>query len=718
MSNNKRLFDKLIKRLNSIHHNKHMDAMYDTMLNGKNSYLRLTKKGSTIFDPSWITVIEDTLYDLGQIINNPREVTKNESNVVPIELAKKVDGESVQHLASHTQFIKEISESGGVIPSKILSHSNVDDIHTYENRFIATFVRRLVLFVEKRYEFIKQNVNLTTEDTLMVKHKSIVNGQEVEIETKITVKKQEDDKATVDTKDYIERIALMREYLTYYYNSHFMKEMKNEKNVRKPILQTNIIRKNPLYRKCYETFVFIEKFDSLGVSYHLDENYQSFNEDERKDINYLLLSDYLAVQDGTEFTSVKKTNKKYKPRVLTSIDDEEFTFGDIVKGPIEFVRIDDQYRQYLNSKIKKDLPTHPNKYEKEYYKEEYDYKHERKLDEKELDLLIARKEKEIALYEKIVEELIARRDIEEAEEKRRELEAIRAYQEGLIELKRRKIIEAAEAENYGPILEDEEADDFNPEDYYPDDEEDNVEPVIEKEPVAVFTVLDQDADVKFVDGHKEETYVSTEVEYVEEEAQPEEPAEEAQEEVVEETPEEVIPEEPAHEEPAQEEEQQVEEPVIEETPAEEEVQEQIEEPVNEEPQNIVVPEAPSYEDEAIIEIPEGEDAFKDAHEEPVQEEEPVQVIRKPSTGPVVYHSYGDAQVRYVDGHKEEVITVSENDDSSEEEQEVEYFIVETENGYYVSENQYSNNEYDAKIFTDLAEASEIIDRLGGTVYKL
>ena len=699
MSSNKRLFEKYVKRMNSIHHNKHMDAMYETMLNGKNSYLRLTKKGSTIFDPSWITVIEDTLYDLGQIINNPREVTKTDSNVVPIELAKKVNGESVQHLASHTQFIKEISETGGVIPSKILSHSNVDDIHTYENRFIATFVRRLVLFVEKRYEFIKQNVNLTTEDTLMMKHKSVVNGQEVEIETKIIVKKQEDDKATVDTKDYIERIALMRDYLTYYYNSSFMKEMKNEKNVRKPILQTNIIRKNPLYRKCYETFVFIEKFDSLGVSYHLNENYQSFNEEERRELNYLLLSDYLAVQDDKEFNSVKKNEKKYKPRVLTSIDDEKFTYGDLVRGPVQFVRMDDQYREYLNSKVRKDLPEHPNKYEKEYYKEEYDYKHERKLDERQLDLLIARKEKEIALYEKIVQDLIIQRDKEEAEEKRRILEAIRAYQEGLIELKRKKIIEAAEAENYGPIIEEEEKDDFNPEDYYPDDEEDNVEPPKE-EPVKVYNVIEGETEVHFVDGHKEETFISTEVEYAE--SQPEEPAQEevapVEEAPVEEAPNEEVQPEEVQEEPSKEE-------IPEEAPIEEV---QPEEPAQEET-------AP--ENEVYIQIPEGDAAF----EEPVQEEqieEPQEEVKKASNGPVVYHTHGDVQVRYVDGHREEVLLVDENNDSSEEEQEVEYFIVETENGYYVNENEYSNNEYDAKIFTDLNEASEIIDRLGGTVYKL
>ena len=736
MSNNKQLFDKYLKRVSPLKEENNIDAIYGSLLNGKNSYLRVTKKGSTHFDPSWISKIEDCLYELGEIINNPREVTTVDSNVVPIELAKKVDGSSVQHLASHTQYIKEVNESGGVVPSKILSHSNIDDIHTYENRFIATFIRRLVLFVEKRYEFIRENVNLTTDDIMIVKNKSIVNGQEVEIETKVTVKKQENDKSTVDTKDYIERIKLMREYVTYYYTSPFMREMKNERNVRKPILQTNIIRKNPLYRKCFETFLFIENFDSLGVSYHLDENYQEFDEKQRKELNYLLLSDYLSIKDESEYDSIKKTSKTYKPRILTSIDDEKFTYGDIVKGPIEFVRVDDTYREYLNSKVNNNLPTHPNKYEKDFYKEDYQYKNERKLDEKELDQLIARKRKEIALYEKIIEELIARRDREEAEEKRRELEAIKEYERGLIELKRQKIIEAALKEQTGPTEEEKAAQEAT--------QEAQVEEIKEeKEPTNIYRVADGEETVRFVDGHKEETFTLIDREYVEEL--------------------------PSEEDFTMEEPQ--ESPVVEETPVEE-VQE--EEPIIEEVQ-------------VVEEIPQEEPIVVEPVEETVEEtNEPVQFEEVPhESNEIVYYVSADSIVNYVDGHKEEtymviepdytqesdieeiaevpleepvservveeepveeetpvveeapveveeapieestegpiyfrIVTDNENGLSSDVYDGIEYFIVLTEEGYYVNENEYSQDEYDAMIFTDLDEASAIIDRLGGQVLKL
>ena len=95
----KRLFRKYIDKMNSFNKDKNVEAIYDSLLNGRNSYLRLSKKGSSRFDPRWITVIEDCLFDLGDIINNPSEVTATDSSITPIELAKKIDGKSVQHLA-------------------------------------------------------------------------------------------------------------------------------------------------------------------------------------------------------------------------------------------------------------------------------------------------------------------------------------------------------------------------------------------------------------------------------------------------------------------------------------------------------------------------------------------------------------------------------------------------------------------------------------------
>ena len=271
VTTNKQLNKAYHSAMKKIVRDSHAKEIYDSLSAGKNSYLRLDRLASSSFDKSWIETIEGCIFDLGDIIANPRQHTKIIGNLTPVELARKVTSESVQHLASHTQYIKEIDDYGNVIPSKILSMSSDDDLHTYENRFIATFVRRLYLFISKRYEFVSKFAELHNEEVLYFKNKSIVDGAEVEIETKIKVSYKKEDEETKINSSYVERIKQTRDYISYFYNSPFMKQMKNEKDVRNPIVQTNIIRKNPKYRHCYEVYRFIETYDRLGVDYKIDE---------------------------------------------------------------------------------------------------------------------------------------------------------------------------------------------------------------------------------------------------------------------------------------------------------------------------------------------------------------------------------------------------------------------------------------------------------------
>ena len=265
-SKEKELYLSMSEKLSGVLDDNDAKEIFDALKNGKSSYLRLDRIESSSFDNSWIENIESCLFDLGTIINNPRMVTKTTADLTPIELAKKTNSTSIMHLASHTQYIKDIDENGNVIPNKILSIGSDDDIKTYENRFIATLIRKLVLFVEKRYEFVKQYATLMDHEQLFFKNSSNLNGAQVNIETKIVVDSPKEEKIEIETNDYIKRIEQVREYILYYYNSRFMKIFKTDKNVKNPILQTNIIRKNPKYHRCYELYRFIEAYDKLKGS--------------------------------------------------------------------------------------------------------------------------------------------------------------------------------------------------------------------------------------------------------------------------------------------------------------------------------------------------------------------------------------------------------------------------------------------------------------------
>ena len=408
-----KLFAKYLTKMSSLLASEDASSLLKGLSDGNNTYMRIDRVESSAFDNTWIEKIEDVIYDLGEIVANPRQNTKIVTDIVPVELARKTNAESVRHLASHTQFIKDITDGGDVIPSKILNIGHEDDLVTYENRFIATFIRKLVVFVEKRYEYVSKLAQLRDEEVLMVKNHSFIDNSEIEIETKIKVKSQKEDESGVKTNAYIRRIEKIREYIFYFYSCPFMKKMKTERDVRNPILQTNIIRKNHKYHHCYEVYRFIEKYDSLGVNYKVDESYSQFNNEELAELNYLNFVNFLTLKAKHMSDSHKTNTKSFKPKVLTSSDEESFIYGPLVEGPIKFVRADEEYQQFLDSQIRKDLPIHPSNKEREYYAEEYAVKNQNKAEQAEVEKLNKRKSKEAERFDKLFKDFVKEREEEE-----------------------------------------------------------------------------------------------------------------------------------------------------------------------------------------------------------------------------------------------------------------------------------------------------------------
>lgn len=442
-SQNAHLFSKVEEKLTSAYKNKDASYILECFKNGKNKYMRSDRLESSSFEMSWIDKIEECIPDLSDIISNPRENTKSVSGLVPVELAKKTNAESVRHLASHTQYIKDISEKGDVIPSKILNIANEQDLHTYENRFIATLVRKLVLFIEKRYEFIKKFAPLHDEEVLYLKSKTTIDGAEVEVETKIKVRSESETEMADLSNKYVSRIDKIRDYVLHFYKSPFMKALKTEKNVKAPILMTNIIRKNHKYHHCYELYRFIERYEALGVAYKVDDKVQEFSEEEMHQMAKIMMTNYLALKAKDKKKYLKQVAKTYKPKVLTSLDDEPFVYGDLYGGPIEFLRVDQGYLDYLESMNKVELPVRPNKQEKEYYKEEAEKKKKVTKEISELEKLERRKKKEAAEFEKKAKAIIAQREKEEALARQKEAEKKRLEEEAKIEAMRQTIVISA-----------------------------------------------------------------------------------------------------------------------------------------------------------------------------------------------------------------------------------------------------------------------------------
>ena len=370
--------------------------LLDIISSGRNKYLRLDRFESSAMDMTWIKQIEDCIDPLGDIVNNPKKTIQTLVEVVQVEKVKKIGSETVQHLSSHTQFIKTIDENGDVTPSKLLNIYNDDYYAIYENRFIATLIRHLLIFVEKRYQFVLQNATLSDVGILYMKNHTEHEGRVIDIETKVRYSRPAEAVALDKLKGYLKRIEDIRKYLKFYANTEFMKILRRERDVRNPILQTNIIRKNPKYHKCYLLWLFINRFKEAGIEVKVEENYSELSEEQIREINETMCSSFLLLRGKDMPARTEKSKKAYKPVFMKTYDDEIYKPMDY-KGPIEYIRVDDKYREYSESLHV--VEPHPTKQRKAYDKEKYDDNKARRVKKAEVDALLKRKEKEKAIYE-------------------------------------------------------------------------------------------------------------------------------------------------------------------------------------------------------------------------------------------------------------------------------------------------------------------------------
>jgi len=255
-------------------------------------------------DYSWIEIFEEYIPNLDAIVRNPRRFIQSDENLVPIEKAKKISEESIKHLAQNTQLIQSIDRHGLPQPLKILNIYKEETYDLYENRFIASLINNLYIFIKMQYEKLK-NVdvnNYSTEKSITYKSKTIIDKEEYSSNLKINIKEE---KNQIDIRVVKEKIDELHEVIVNFKNSSLMKELERAEPVRSPIRKTNAILKDVQLNKCLELWEILEqlqnsiKFDSDSINGKLiDENEFVENLTLVNYINFCTLTNRIVVDEN------------------------------------------------------------------------------------------------------------------------------------------------------------------------------------------------------------------------------------------------------------------------------------------------------------------------------------------------------------------------------------------------------------------------------------
>ena len=307
-----------------------------------------------VVDEEWISVIEDSLDAINNVIEKPRRFITTEQEVVPVSLAKKISADSVRHLSQNTQFLAP-SDDGGVHPTKILNVSMAETYDLYENRFVYHLIQRLLTFVDKRTDVIFWSTGNEIRNRFTMHSKIGDAYEEIEYNVEMTVKdRQNFAENDADNMDTFMRIDRVRRLVMALRGSSFCQLMKGCSVVRSPIQRTNLIMKDPNYRKCFQLWQFMERYDKVGYSIQVKDSALAFDDEYLTQMYTNLINNYAVfkslVSDDRNLTELASEQREpVVPKFIKEIKEELVDSCDIPDVEVRKVFVEEVTQAQLDA---------------------------------------------------------------------------------------------------------------------------------------------------------------------------------------------------------------------------------------------------------------------------------------------------------------------------------------------------------------------------------
>lgn len=307
-----------------------------------------------VVDEEWISMIEDSLDAINTIIEKPRRFITTEQEVVPVSLAKKISADSVRHLSQNTQFLAP-SDDGSVHPTRILNVNTVETYDLYENRFIYHLIQRLLTFVDKRTDVIFWSTGNEIRNRFKMHSKIDDAYEEIEYNVEMTVKnRQSFAENDADNMDVFMRIDRVRRLVMALRGASFCQIMNGCSAVRSPIQRTNLIMKDPNYRKCYQLWQFMERYDKVGYNIDVQQQALAFDDEYMVQMYTNLINNYAVFKSLTdddrnlqELESVHP--EPVAPKFIKEIKEEQVDSPDLPDVEIRRVFVEEVTQAQLDA---------------------------------------------------------------------------------------------------------------------------------------------------------------------------------------------------------------------------------------------------------------------------------------------------------------------------------------------------------------------------------
>ena len=346
----------------SLEEDRYFQYLFEMVQAGQNTLEQKNRILHKVVDEQWLTVIEEGITAIFNIVDKPRRFIATSEEVVPVGLAKKITADSVRHLSQNTQFVN-VNEQGEIQPTHILNVTTEESFDLYENRFVYHLIQRLFAFVDKRTDVIFWSTGDETCNVFSMESKIDDAYEEISYKVEMTIKnRQSYVENDTDNMDLFKRIDRVRRLSRTLRTSSFCDIMNGCAKVRSPIQRTNLMMKDPDYRTCYKLWQFIESYDEVGYSIEEQDTAMEFDEEYLLQMYINLITNYTVfkslLEDSRNLTEVASEKREpVKPKFIKEIKEEIVDSPDIPEVEIRKVFVEEVTQAQLDAEAKLEEQT-------------------------------------------------------------------------------------------------------------------------------------------------------------------------------------------------------------------------------------------------------------------------------------------------------------------------------------------------------------------------
>ena len=309
------------------------------------------KKYMCTIEDDWIIEIEKGLVFIEKAIAEERQFIRTDGETVPIEKAKKVSRDSVEHLARHSNMITHVPKKEGdpIVPDAIYIVEKLSDYAVYENRFLYMLLYQLREFISMRLDKITKLrrtyiCDFEFKKDLSSKYRNLITSNTLHEERYDNPYPLNDDRSL----DLIKRIEDIEQIVVSMLNGNLMTEVSKAPMVKPPITKTNVLKMNNNFKNALALYNFICDYKKDG--YEAEEVIKEFApfSDEMADefLELPMLLSHLTSKYGNEITELLEINFQEEEDRLKRLEAQKL-LDQIARLKKKIIETGQGYEEYM-----------------------------------------------------------------------------------------------------------------------------------------------------------------------------------------------------------------------------------------------------------------------------------------------------------------------------------------------------------------------------------